>query len=174
MKVILVFVSTLNGMITRGDDPEVRHWSSKSDQAYYSNVWKKSTLVVMGSTTWRDNIIRLSPGRLVIVMTRKPEEYIDKAVSGQLEFTDMSPQQLVAKFRNSGNEVMTVVGGPHVATSFLRESLVDELWLTLEPRLFGRGHNLIADSDIDIRLQLIDIVKANQEGTLLTKYSVIR
>lgn len=174
MKVILVFVSTLNGMITRGDDPEVRHWSSKSDQAYYGNVWKQSSLVVMGSTTWRDNVIRLSPGRLVIVMTRKPGEYENKAVPGQLEFSALSPQELVAKFRSTGNEVMTVVGGPHIATSFLRDSLIDELWLTIEPRLFGRGQNLIAESETDVRLRLIDIVKANDEGTLLTKYAILR
>lgn len=174
MKVILVFVSTLNGMITRGADPEVRHWSSKSDQEHYSRIWNNSSLVVMGSTTWNENIIRLSPGKLILVMTRTPSVYENKSVAGQLEFTDMTPRELVTRFRGSGTEVMTVVGGPHVAASFFKEALVDELWLTVEPRLFGRGNNLIAESDLDVRLRLIDIVKANEEGTLLTKYSVIR
>lgn len=174
MKVILVFVSTLNGMITRGDDPEVRHWSSKSDQLHYSRVWKESRLVVMGSTTWNENIIRLSKGKLILVMTRTPGDYKNNAIPGQLEFTDLAPTELVEKFNRTGHDIMTVVGGPHVATSFLKEKLIDELWLTVEPRLFGRGYNLIAESDIDVRLRLTDIVKANEEGTLLTKYTVIR
>ncbi len=34
---------------------------------------------------------------------------------------------------------MLVVGGPHVATSFLKAQLIDELWLTIEPKIFGMG-----------------------------------
>lgn len=174
MKVILIFVSTLNGKITRGDDPEVRHWSSKSDQQYYSEVWKNSRLIVMGSNTWNDNVISLSRNRLIVVMTGQPSLYRDREIPHQLEFTDNSPTELVAKFRNSGTEQMTVVGGPLLATSFLKDSLIDELWLTIEPRLFGKGINLISESALDIRLRLIDLVKANEEGTLITKYSVVR
>lgn len=174
MKVILVFVSTLNGKITRGEDPEVRHWSSKSDQEYYSRVWKNSSLVVMGSNTFNDNIIKPSSGRLVVVMTRDPGKYKDREVPGQMEFSDNSPSELVDKYKKSGTTLMTVVGGPLIATSFIRESLVDELWLTLEPRLFGQGINLIADSDLDVRLKLTEIEKVNEEGTLITKYAFIR
>lgn len=174
MKVILVFVSTLNGKVTRGDDPEVRHWSSKSDQEYYSRVWKDSTLVVMGRNTWSENIISPSAGRLIIVLTREPSGYKDKEIPGQLIFSNASPVEIVAAYKGYGTGVMTVLGGPRVATSFLEESLIDELWLTIEPRLFGTGYNLIADSDLDISLRLIDLVKANDEGTLITKYSVIR
>lgn len=174
MKVILVFVSTLNGKITRGEDPEVRHWSSKSDQEYYSRVWKNSELVVMGSKTFNDNVIKPSGGRLVVVMTRNPHLYKDREVPGQIEFSNLSPSGLVDKYRKSGAPLMTVVGGPLIATSFIKEYLVDELWLTLEPRLFGSGFNLIADSDLDAKLKLIDIVKVNEEGTLITKYSFVR
>lgn len=174
MKVILVFVSTLNGKITRGEDPEVRHWSSKSDQEYYSRVWKNSSLVVMGSNTYNDNVIKPSPGRLVVVMTREPGKYQDRAVQGQMEFSDKSPSELVDKYKKSGTTLMTVVGGPLIATSFIKESLVDELWLTLEPRLFGQGINLIADSDLDVRLKLTEIENVNDEGTLITKYAIVR
>lgn len=174
MKVIMVFVSTLNGKITRGDDPEVRYWSSKSDQEYYSRVWRNSTLVVMGSRTYNDNIIKPQEGRLVVVMTRTPGKYKDHIIWGQMEFSDMSPAELVYKYSKSGSPLMTVVGGPLIATSFIKESLVDELWLTLEPRLFGTGINLIAESDVDVKLKLIEIEKVNDEGTLITKYSFIR
>lgn len=174
MKVIMVFVSTLNGKITRGDDPEVRHWSSKSDQEYYSRVWRNSSLVIMGSRTYDDNIITPHEGRLVVVMTRKPEDYQAHVVPGQMEFTGMSPDEIVRKYSKGGAPLMTVVGGPLIATSFIKDSLVDELWLTLEPRLFGSGINLITESDVDVKLKLIEIEKVNDDGTLITKYSFIR
>jgi dihydrofolate reductase len=173
MKVVLVFVSTLNGKITRGDDPEVRHWSSGSDQDYYMGVWRDSRLVVMGSNTFRMNVITPSTSRLILVMTGRPESYKSKAIAGQLEFTDSSPSELVARYGKTSDR-MTVVGGPLVASAFLRENLVDELWLTIEPQLFGRGLNLIADDDLQVRLQLKELTRVNEAGTLITKYSCLR
>jgi dihydrofolate reductase len=174
MKVILVFVSTLNGKVTRGNDPEVRHWSSRSDQKHYGRVWKDSRLIIMGSNTWNDNIIKPSAERLIIVMTRNPGSYREREIPGQVEFTSEGPNDIVKKYRSAGTELMTVVGGPGVATSFLKESLIDELWLTIEPRLFGKGISLLTESDLDLRLKLIDLVRANEDGTLITKYSIVR
>jgi dihydrofolate reductase len=174
MRVVLVFVSTLNGKITMGDDPEVRHWSSESDQEYYSGIWKDSRLIVMGSNTYRLNVITPSSSKLILVMTGRPEKYRLKEITGQLEFTDKSPSALVAWYGKTSVDRMTVVGGPLVASSFLREKLVDELWLTIEPQLFGRGLNLIADDDLRVRLQLKDVTRVNESGTLITKYSCLR
>jgi dihydrofolate reductase len=174
MKVVLVFVSTLNGKITRGDNPEVRIWSSKNDQDYYRGIWATAKLIVMGSSTYDLNMITPALGRLVVVMTRRPEDYKDKEVSGQMEFTSKSPQELVLFYRDSGFDLMTVVGGPKVATSFLNQSLVDELWLTIEPRLFGKGLNLVADDNIDVQLKMLSCERVNDNGTLITKYSIVR
>lgn len=173
MKVILVFVSTLNGMITRGDDPEVRKWSSKSDQKYYSRVWSESRLVVMGSSTYDRNIIKPSRSRLILVMTSHPADYRDKEVKSVLEFTDRSPSELVSHYAASGYDLMTVVGGPKIAASFLSDSLIDELWLTIEPRLFSKGLNLIGGENLDIQLKLLECNKVNDNGTLITKYSIV-
>lgn len=173
MKVILVFVSTLNGLITRGEDPEVRKWSSKSDQKYYSRVWSESRLIVMGSSTYDRNIIKPSRSRLIVVMTSHPEDYRQKEVKSVLEFTDMSPAGLVSQYSGLGYEMMTVVGGSKIAASFLSDSLINELWLTIEPRLFSKGLNLIGGEDLDIQLKLLECNKVNDNGTLITKYSIV-
>lgn len=174
MKVILVFVSTLNGKITRGDDPEVRHWSSKSDQEHYSRVWRNSSLIVMGSNTYNLNIITPSTDRLIVVMTRNPELYREKQVAGQLEFSNTDPPGLVSEFSRKDYDLMTVVGGPQLATSFLKANLADELLLTIEPRIFGQGHNLVTDDDLDVRLRLMESTRANDQGTLINRYSIIK
>ena len=69
---------------------------------------------------------------------------------------------------------MLVVGGPHVATSFLKEQLIDELWLTLEPKIFGIGDNFATEVKLDINLHLIHCEKVNEQGTLITKYAVLK
>lgn len=174
MKVVLVFVSTLNGKITMGEDPEVRTWSSHSDQEYYRNIWKNSRLVVMGSNTFSQNVIKSTPGRLIIVMTSTPERYIDREVPGHLEFSKDTPVALVAACEKAGYEQMTVVGGAQVATSFFKADLIDELWLTIEPKIFGIGFNLVSEIPFEVDLKLIHYEKANDEGTLFTRYSVVK
>ena len=52
MKTILIFVSTLDGKVTKWGDPQVRLWSSHQDQDYYTKVWNDSKLIVMGSNTF--------------------------------------------------------------------------------------------------------------------------
>jgi dihydrofolate reductase len=174
MKVILVFVSTLNGKITRGSDPEVRNWSSDSDQLHYARVWKESTLIVMGSGTFNLNVIKPSPSRLVLVMSGNPGIYKDREIPGQIEFTEKGPSELVDEFRRKNYDRMTVVGGAHLATSFLKDKLIDELWLTIEPALFGRGQDLIVSDDLEVKLELKELVRANDRGTLITRYSIVR
>jgi dihydrofolate reductase len=174
MKVILVFVSTLNGKITRGNDPEVRNWSSESDQLYYAGIWKESKLIVMGSRTFNLNVISPSPSRLVMVMSGNPGIYKDREIPGQIEFTEKVPSELVSEFSRRHYDRMTVVGGAHLATSFLKDKLIDELWLTIEPALFGRGQDLIVNDDLEVRLELKELIRANDKGTLITKYNVIR
>lgn len=174
MKKILVFVSTLDGKVTRWDDPFVRKWSSKADQAYFSRLWEKSELIIMGSNTYNAAPIKPLPAHLVVVMTREPSKYAAKTMAGQMEFTDETPGELVARFERQGYKQMTVVGGPHVAASFLKEELIDELWLTLEPRIFGQGEGMVAEEKLNIRMELISCEKLNDEGTLLTKYAVVK
>ncbi len=69
---------------------------------------------------------------------------------------------------------MLVVGGPHVATSFLKEQLIDELWLSIEPKIFGAGSNFAIGEKLDINLRLIQCDQVNEQGTLITKYAVVK
>lgn len=174
MKVILVFVSTVDGKVTKWGKPPVNAWTSQEDQHYFTELWKKSNLIVMGSNTFNADPIKTTSNQLLVVLTKHPEDYKKQEVPGQVEFTNESPLELVLGFESKGYEQMTVVGGAHVATSFLNDQLIDEIWLTIEPKIFGSGGNLVIEEKIDISLQLLSFEKINQEGTLITKYKVIK
>ena len=174
MKIIVVFVTTLDGKITKWGDPHVQRWSSQEDQTYFKKTWDESPLIIMGSSTFDFDPVKPSPKNRLIVLTRKPDSYKKYEVPGQVEFSDESPVKLTQRFRAMGYDRMLVVGGPHVATSFFRDNLVDELWLTLEPMIFGKGGNFVVEEELDINLKLISIEKVNDRGTMLTKYAVIK
>lgn len=174
MKIVLVFVATLDGKVTKWGDPLVTSWSSLEDKDYFMGIWNDSKVLLMGSTSYRSTRFKPTEKHLLVVMTRDPSKFENHAVLGQLEFTDESPALLSKRFETQGLDQMVVVGGPHIATSFLREQLIDELWLTIEPRIFGTGGNIVTEENLDINLKLISCEKVNEQGTLITKYKVLR
>ncbi len=173
MKTILIFVATLDGKVTKWGEPNVRLWSSHKDQDYYKKVWSESQLIVMGSNTFNADKLNPSASHQIIVMSRQPEKYKNLEIPGQIEFTNETPVELTSRFVNKGHQQMLVVGGPHVATSFLKEKLIDELWLTIEPKIFGVGNNFAMGEKLDINLRLIQSENVNDQGTLITKYAVL-
>jgi riboflavin biosynthesis pyrimidine reductase len=56
---------------------------------------------------------------------------------------------------------------------FFAAGLVDEIWLTVEPILFGGGTPLLV-ARVDVRLELLASEKLNAAGTLLLRYRVAR
>jgi len=174
MKTILIFVSSLDGKVTKWGEPNVRSWSSHQDQDYYKKVWNESRLIVMGSSTFNADTFNPSPGHQIIVMTGHPDNYKSAEIPGQIEFTNETPAELSSRFTMQGHQQMLVVGGPHIATSFLKEQLIDELWLTIEPKIFGTGENFATEAELDINLRLIQSEKVNDQGTLITKYAILK
>ena len=143
MKSSLIFVTTLDCKITKWGDPHVFRWSSKEDQMYFKKLWNDAKLIIMGSGTFDFDPVKPSPDRLLVIMTHDPARYEKYGVPGQLEFTDESPAQLHSRFEKLGHPEMMVVGGPHVATSFLKEDLIDEVSVSLEPKIFASGGNFV-------------------------------
>ncbi len=173
MKVIVIFVTTLDGKITKWGDLHVMRWSSPEDQKYFRAIWNDSPLIIMGSSTFDFDPIKPSRKSLLHIMTRNPEKYKIYEVPGELEFSSETPRELVKRF-GSQFEQMLVVGGPHVATSFFKDGQVDELWLTLEPKIFGEGGNFAVGADLDVELSLISMERMNDRGTLILRYQVIK
>ncbi len=174
MKVALVMVSSLNGKITRGDDPSVTHWSSEEDQKLFAALIAKARLILMGRQTYEAGRerIKLQPGKLRIVLTRQPERFRDQAVTNQLEFTKEKPKELIKRLEAQGYKELLLVGGGKVNVMFLKEHLVSEIHLTIEPLLFGYGTPLVAEGLFDVPLQLVKIKRLNKNGTLHLTYKV--
>ena len=173
MKTILIFVSTLDGKITRWGDPMIRSWSSKSDQEHFDAIWKDTHVIIMGRGSYTPDPVKPVSKHLFVILTRQPDRYKDREVPGQIEFTNDSPFLLMERFKKENEEKVLIVGGAQIATLFLKAKLIDELWLTFEPKIFGTGSSFVNDEKLDIGLKLISCKQVNDQGTLITKYQVI-
>jgi len=128
----------------------------------------------MGSKSFDADPLKPSPKHLLVVMTHRPSDYKYYEAGGQLEFTSESPSQLCSRLEKEGHSRILLVGGPRIAASFFKEKLVDELWLTVEPKIFGIGGNFVTEEKLDVELRLISYEIVNDEGTLITKYAITR
>ena len=176
MKIAVVLVTSLDGKITRESEGP-SHWASPEDQSHYFSLIKESALVVMGRRTYESakSFIqrRLTPQTLRIVLTTSPEQFQSDQVSGQIEFSNESAEQLVTRLEHKGYTEMVVVGGSHVNSLFLNAGLVTDIWMTVEPYIFGAGINMLAQSlTAKAQMKLENVKKLNEQGTLLLHYSV--
>ena len=174
MKVTMVMLSSVDGKTTRGNNQNVYSWSSIEDQKHFFSLIKKNNLIVMGRATYdvSQPVIKIEKGKLRIVLTRSPKKYLNQTIKGQLEFTDESPEKLVKRLSLLGYKKMLLVGGGTINGLFLKQNLVDELYLTIEPKLFGKGKNIIEGQLLNASLKFVNVKKINTIGTLLLKYKV--
>lgn len=175
MNITLVMVETLDGKTTWWREPVVHGWSSPEDQTHFAHLKENYNLLVMGRKTYETvrNAIVPSPRLLRVVMTQKPEDFSREAVAGQIEFTNESPDALVQKLSARGFTSMLLVGGSEVNEAFLKKQLITTCMITLEPRFFGTGKGIFAETNVDIPLQLIRTTQLNDQGTLLLEYTVL-
>ena len=83
-----------------------------------------------------------------------------------------SPSEALAMLKNKGVEEAMIGGGRAVAHSFMREHLVDNIVIDLQPVAFGVGTPVFGDA-IDIpRLKLLNTQPLNDDALRL-RYQVI-
>lgn len=178
MKVTLIHVASIDGKLTKWKGKNIYEWSSPEDFIHFTKTLKQHNLVVMGSGTFddvKDNEkagLKPEKERLRIILTSKPEKYKQYVVSGQMEFSDETPRQLINRLEKLGYKKMLLVSGGKVATTFFKEKLIDELLLTIEPKIFGIGEPLVQEEQFDISLKLIETKKLNESGSLVLKYKI--
>ncbi|EKE14273.1 MAG: hypothetical protein ACD_12C00597G0002 [uncultured bacterium] len=175
MKVTMVMLASVDGRTTKGDDKNIYSWTSLEDQKYFFSLVKKHNLIVMGRSTYEASkpVIKLEKEKLRVVLTRNPKKYSKEMIKGQLEFSDESPEKLIKRLSLLKYKNLLLVGGGIINGLFLKQNLVDELFLTIEPMIFGIGKNIVEGQLLNKSLQLIDVEKLNKKGTLLLKYILI-
>ena len=175
MRIVLIAAQSLDGFIAKPAQPGTA-FTSPEDQAYFRSAMADFEVGVLGAETYRvsRDAIRAQAARrsLRVVLTRSPERYAEDASPGALEFTALPPAALAHELRDRGFRRCALLGGAQAHSLFLAAGLVDEIWLTVEPLLFGGGTPLLAHPT-DTRLELLALERLGA-STLLAKYQVVR
>lgn len=172
MKIVLLAVTSIDGFITNGDDPNIYKWTSREDQKFFFQQIEKAKLIFMGSKTYETakHFIKHKKGRTRIIFTRNPEKYKQGEVKGILEFTKDNPVKVIERFEKLGVSEALLVGGSEINSLFFKHNLISEMYITIEPIIFGKGKKLF-NSNVKSAYQLDFLKKLNKKGTTLLHYT---
>lgn len=169
-EVTLIAAMSSDGFIAREKSEISTHWTSREDAQWFSQKTKAIGLCVMGWTTYQ-TIGRPLPDRSTIILTSQPSLFettqippLDQ-ITGKLPSlvtTNLEPLALLTELEARGYEKIAICGGASVYTQFMKAGLVTNLYLTIEPVVFGQGVRLFAEP-LDIKLKLIATHKLSDQ-----------
>ncbi|OGY44806.1 MAG: hypothetical protein A2729_02890 [Candidatus Buchananbacteria bacterium RIFCSPHIGHO2_01_FULL_39_14] len=169
MKLILMMATTVDGIIAKTKDQKA-DWTTPADKKAFIAETKKHGVIIMGDTTF-DTIGKPLPGRLNLILSFTPEKYKEREIPGTLEFVKMPPGDVVKMLESRNFSSAILGGGARTNAAFLKAGLVDEILITIEPKLFGVGINFTEGEDLDLNLELIESKEIGDNAVQL-KYKV--
>lgn len=166
MKVTMIMAMTADGMIAR-DRSHFPDWTCRSDKRMFKKMTQTAGVVIFGSKTY-DTIGKALPGRMNVVITRHPERY---QPAENLIFTDNTPDQLLSHLSSKGFENAILAGGSVINSLFLKSGCIDEMLITIAPKLFGQGLPIFSEScDLDLELLSAETLDVH---SLVLRYRVL-
>jgi dihydrofolate reductase len=141
-------------------------WSSPEDKQFLHEFLHNADVVVVGNNTHEIAPKELEQYNRIVLTTSvaTTERTSEKLLLCNPETTEVAP--LLASYKT-----VAIAGGTATYTYFLERDLLDEVYLTIEPIVFGSGLNLFAlTRDTKSRFQLVSTKKLNERGSLLLHY----
>lgn len=165
MKIVLVMAITLDGKIAKHKN-HFPDWTSKEDKKFFAKISKEHGVILVGENTF-NTFKKPLKDRLNVVFTHQKDlPKIENViwVSGKIK-------EVLKKLENMGYKSAVLAGGSILNGAFLKEKLIDEIIVTINPKIFGSGISLF-EGDFDIDLKLIKVENIN-ENTLAVYYKPI-
>jgi len=156
--------ATLDGKIGKDSD-HFPDWTGKADKALFSRISKECGAIIFGRKTF-ETIGKPLPGRKNIILTSQPK----LSEWNNLIFTNQTPQEILAGLESEDFTSVVLGGGAGINSLFAAENLINELWVSICPKIFGGGISLF-DSHTEMNLKLLFAEKLDDQ-TMLLKYQV--
>ena len=156
---------TLDGKIGKNEFHKT-NWTSSEDKKEFIKLTKQAGVIIMGNSTYKTLAGPLK-NRLNCILTRNKKN--KKNIKGELEyFEDIN--ELLKSLEDRKYKEAILCGGSQINSLFIKNNLISEIYITIEPKIFGNGINLFSDIDLDIDLELIESKKMN--NSCILKYKV--
>ena len=167
MITFIIVALSADGYIAKDPLAPSTNWTGKEDKARFVELTKRAGVIVTGQNTWK-TFGKPLKDRLNIVYSPTPLPNTEGMAN--VETTTKTPAELLKDLESRGFKEVAICGGSQIYTMFMKSGLVNKLYLTIEPVVFGDGIKLFKEP-MDFKLKLIDS-KQTESGAMLLEYEV--
>lgn len=154
-------VMSMDGVVAFDERTDIRPFSSEEDHRFFVNGAGSCDALIMGRFSYRG-----FASKRKYLLTHDPSRIVFDDNTIVLSGDVVGIYERIAA---DGNQRTALLGGPRTNVAFLREGLVDEIWLTVEPVILGDGQHF-AFGDLYSRWLLRDSIRLNEQGTVVHHY----
>jgi len=157
--------ASIDGRISLSEKTLPR-WTSKEDRQFLKRSLSRADAVVVGRNTYESVAERLRK-RNTFVLSSRP-----KTITRRGAVTFVNPTNVDLKKLFEAYKIVAVLGGGAVYRFMLENRLLDEIFVTIEPFIFGRGKEMFVGGARTARVSLVSVKRLNRTGTLLLHYQI--
>lgn len=169
-RVVLYVANSLDGYIAREDGSV--DWLFDPYAHGYEFFYEDVDTVIMGRKTY-DQALSFeeapysSKRAIVFSRSAKPSPYAG------LEFTSEPPQDVVRRLKEEDGGMIWLVGGREISELLIANELVDELIVSIHPKILISGIPLVASKNcaVDLKLVTYEVFKS---GLVQLRYEIVK
>jgi len=158
-----------NGLISNARNAP--DWLSNEYAEGMMGIVQKKQAVIMGKTTYKI----LAPDYLPLKTTGTTVVFTNDVSATPpnptVVFTNKTPEEIVLMLEEREHKQAVIIGGTTTINQFMKADLVDDIYLIVEPVLFGSGLDLFNEPGVEHKLSLIEVMKLNN-NTVQLHYAV--
>ncbi len=166
MRTVAIAAITIDGKIAL-NAKSGSWWTSKEDKDFLHDFLDTADAVVVGNNTYTATLEPLSKRNCIVLTrsTKSEKRWHDKLLFVNPAHSDL--RRLLERY-----ETVAILGGAQTYAYCLSHDLTDELYITIEPLIFGRGVDLFTTMPTPAHCTLLSTKQLNEKGTLLLHYRV--
>ena len=170
MKTTLLMATSVNGFIARrdGDEDFLPNDNWKQMLLYIKKhgnlIWGRKTYEAV--TSWGEKYLNDLKQYPIIIVSKSKKSFSESNVT-----VCPSPEEAIEIAKNKNYKKPLLSGGASLNTSFVKNNLVDEIILNINPTILADGIKLFSESDFEMQLALKEVNELSS-GIVELSYNV--
>ena len=162
MKLILYMVMSMDGIVAIDEKRDISSYSSKEDHDFFIKGASACDAAIMGRFSYNKAL----PCGKKYLLSHSTELDLE---SGTVRLSG-NAQSIIERIKEDGNERVALLGGPRTNHAFLSGGFVDDIFLTIEPIILGKGIHFSIPDDNVTNWSLSHSIRLNKKGTVVNHY----
>lgn len=172
MKVILYITLSVNGCTSRENHDN--SFISEEVLNNLTNLIRKTGNFIIGRNAYdlfvKKNKLFKKEDPRIFVLSRNTSLNSENL---RVNYINFSPKRIIEFIDEEDYASTVILGGSKTASLFLKENLVDEIYINYEPLLLGKGNKFFCELPLEKRLEMISTNKISN-NTIQVHYKVLK